>query len=106
MIKWGVIGLGNMAQKFASSIKETDNAKLIAISSLNSEKLKIFKNNFKIDKKLVFNNYNDLTIKDIIDEYCYEIYEWLLKNDNLQLKDDFNSFKIKFYLFIYNKYGI
>ena len=53
-----------------------------------------------------FNNYNDLTIKDILDEYCYEIYEWLLKNNNLQLKDDFNSFKIKFYLFNYNKYGI
>ena len=47
MIKWGIIGLGNMAQKFANSIKETDNAKLVAISSLNSEKLKIFKNNFQ-----------------------------------------------------------
>ena len=44
MIKWGIIGLGRMAKEFASYIKETDNAKLVAISSLNSEKLKIFKN--------------------------------------------------------------
>ena len=56
-----------MAQKFAHSIKETDNAKLIAISSLNKEKLKIFKNNFQIDKDLVFNNYNDLIKCDEID---------------------------------------
>ena len=60
MIKWGIVGLGNMAQKFAHSVKETDNAKLIAISSLNNERLKSFKENFKIDKKFVFDNYNDL----------------------------------------------
>ena len=56
-----------MAQKFAHSIKETDNAKLVAISSLNKEKLKIFKNNFQINKDLVFNNYNDLIKCDEID---------------------------------------
>jgi len=67
MIRWGIIGLGNMAQKFAHSIKETDNAKLVAISSLNKEKLKIFKNNFQINKDLVFNNYSDLIKCDEID---------------------------------------
>ena len=81
MIKWGVIGLGNMGQKFANSIKETDNAKLVAISSLNSEKLKIFKNNFQIDKKLVFNNYNDLVKCDEIDA----VYIATLNNTHLDL---------------------
>ena len=81
MIKWGVIGLGNMGQKFANSIKETDNAKLIAVSSLNSEKLKIFKNNFQIDKKLVFNNYNDLVKCDEIDA----VYIATLNNTHLDL---------------------
>ena len=81
MIKWGIIGLGNMAQKFANSIKETDNAKLFAISSLNSEKLKIFKNNFQIDKKLVFNNYNDLVKCDEIDA----VYIATLNNTHLDL---------------------
>jgi len=81
MIKWGIIGLGNMAQKFANSIKETDNAKLVAISSLNSEKLKIFKNNFQIDKKLVFNNYNDLVKCDKIDA----VYIATLNNTHLDL---------------------
>ena len=81
MIKWGVIGLGNMGQKFANSIKETDNAKLVAISSLNSEKLKIFKNNFQIDEKLVFNNYNDLVKCDEIDA----VYIATLNNTHLDL---------------------
>ena len=81
MIKWGIIGLGNMAQKFAHSIKETDNAKLFAISSLNSKKLKIFKNNFQIDEKLVFNNYNDLVKCDEIDA----VYIATLNNTHLDL---------------------
>ena len=81
MIKWGIIGLGNMAQKFANSIKETDNAKLVAISSLSSEKLKIFENNFQIDKKLVFNNYNDLVKCDEIDA----VYIATLNNTHLDL---------------------
>ena len=66
MIKWGIVGLGNMAQKFANAIKETNNAKLLAISSLNSEKLKSFGNNFQIDKNFVFDSYKDLiTCKEI-----------------------------------------
>ena len=28
MIKWGIIGLGNMANHFANSINEIDNSKL------------------------------------------------------------------------------
>tara|TARA_B110000263_G_scaffold239019_1_gene240826 strand:- start:56 stop:1042 length:987 start_codon:yes stop_codon:yes gene_type:complete len=81
MIKWGVIGLGNMAQKFANSIKETDNAKLIALSSLNNEKLKIFRNNFQIEKKLAFNNYNDLIKCNEIDA----VYIATLNNTHLDL---------------------
>tara|TARA_B110000914_G_C15140212_1_gene299103 strand:+ start:89 stop:292 length:204 start_codon:yes stop_codon:yes gene_type:complete len=51
------------------------------------------------------NKYNDKNRKDILDEYCDDIYGWLSKNDNLELKDNYESFKIKFYLFNYNKYG-
>ena len=44
MIKWGILGLGNMAQKFSNAILETSNAKLIAVASLNSNRLNIFAN--------------------------------------------------------------
>ena len=81
MIKWGIIGLGNMAQKFANSIKETNNAKLIAVSSLNYEKLKIFKYIYQIKEELVFNNYNDLIKCDEVDA----IYIATLNNTHLDL---------------------
>ena len=32
MINWGIIGLGNMANKFASAITEVENSKLISIA--------------------------------------------------------------------------
>ena len=39
MIKWGILGLGNMANKFAEAILEVENAKLVSISSLSKKKL-------------------------------------------------------------------
>ena len=41
MIKWGIIGTGHMANIFAQSIQEIDNAKLVAISSRTKKSLKI-----------------------------------------------------------------
>ncbi len=81
MIRWGIIGLGNMAQKFAHSIKETSNARLLAISSLNNARLQSFKNDFQIDKKFVFNNYNDLIECKEIDA----VYIATLNNTHLKL---------------------
>ena len=59
-INWGILGLGEIAQKFSDGFKETSNAKLLAIASRNSEKLKNFKDQFNIEKKYSFNNYEDL----------------------------------------------
>ena len=39
MIRWGIIGLGNIADKFAESIKEVNNSKLIAIGSSTQKKI-------------------------------------------------------------------
>ena len=71
----------NMAQKFANAIKETNNAKLLSISSLNSEKLKSFANNFQIDKNYVFDSYNDLISCKEIDA----VYIATLNNTHLNL---------------------
>ncbi len=70
-----------MAQKFANAIKETNNAKLLSISSLNSEKLKSFANNFQIDKNYVFDSYNDLISCKEIDA----VYIATLNNTHLNL---------------------
>jgi predicted dehydrogenase len=81
MIKWGVIGGGNMARNFATAIKEVDNAKLIAISSSNEKNLESFSNEFKIDSKFRFNNYESLVKCNEIDA----IYISTLNNMHFEL---------------------
>ena len=60
VIKWGILGLGKMAQKFAEAIQEVENAKLVSISSLSKQKNELFGKKFNIDDKLRFNTYEDL----------------------------------------------
>ncbi len=65
-INWGIIGLGDIAQKFSEGFAETDNAKLLAVASTNYEKLSKFKKKFFIDDKYLFNNYDQiLNCKDV-----------------------------------------
>ena len=81
MIRWGVIGAGNMGRVFAQSITEVDNAKLIAVSSLNNNKLESFGNDFKIDKKFRFKEYEMLCKSSDIDA----IYISTLNNTHFDL---------------------
>ena len=39
VVKWGIIGLGNVAHEFAKSFYNTKNAKLTAIASKSENKL-------------------------------------------------------------------
>ena len=59
-VKWGIIGLGNIALKFAEGFQYTKNAKLFAISSRSENKLHTFKNRFQVDDKYCFTNYDSL----------------------------------------------
>ena len=59
-VKWGIIGLGNIASKFAEGFQYTKNAKLLAISSRSENKLMTFKNKFQIDDNYCFTNYESL----------------------------------------------
>ena len=81
MVNWGIIGLGNMGHKFANSIKETNNSKLVGIASFNDKKLKLFQDNFKVDKKNSYNNYDELINSNSIDS----IYIATLNNTHLEL---------------------
>jgi len=65
-INWGILGLGDIAQKFSDGFRETTNSKLLAVSSKNPEKLKKFESKFNIEKRYLFNEYeNLLNCKDI-----------------------------------------
>ena len=66
-INWGIIGLGNIALHFANAIKLTVNANLKGVSSKEKNKIKKFQQEFQIDNKYCFNNYEDLISCDEID---------------------------------------
>ena len=57
IVKWGIIGLGNIAHEFSKAFAETNNAKLLAISSKDENKLKKFKLHYNIESKFSFKNY-------------------------------------------------
>ena len=60
IIKWGIVGLGKMANNFARSINEIQNSKLVCIASKSKFKLELFAKNFDIKSSHKFTNYSDL----------------------------------------------
>ena len=66
-INWGIIGLGNIAHEFSKAFAETKNAKLLAIASKDENKLKRFRQQFNVDLKFSFKNYQDLIDCDEVD---------------------------------------
>lgn len=81
MIKWGILGLGNMANHFATAIKKTDNTKLVSIASKSKIKLSKFSKNYNISKDFIFNNYKELIESNSIDS----IYISTLNNTHSNL---------------------
>lgn len=67
-VNWGVVGLGSVAKEFVKGFNFSENAKLFGIASNDNVKLNTFKENFKIESKYCFNDYNKL-----IDEKKIEI---------------------------------
>ena len=85
VIKWGIIGLGNVAHEFAKSFYNTKNAKLIAIASKSENKLSKFKANFNIDSNNCHNDYEKLLNNNKVDIVYIALpnslhYEWVHKS--------------------------
>lgn len=66
-IKWGIIGLGNIANNFAHAFNFSKYAQLTGISSKDKSKLEKFKNVFKIKDEFCFENYQDIISSKEID---------------------------------------
>ena len=60
IIKWGIIGLGNVAHGFAKSFDNTKNAKLRDIASKSPDKLSKFKKEFNINSSDCYDDYGKL----------------------------------------------
>ena len=84
MVNWGIIGLGRIANEFASGFKGLNNAKLFSISSKTKENLIEFKKKFDIDEEYCFSNYEDLIACDKIDIIYIALphnlhFDWIMK---------------------------
>jgi len=58
IVKWGIIGTGRIAHKFASDLQLVEHAKLIAVASRNQETANQFAAEFNMDKS--YGSYEDL----------------------------------------------
>ena len=67
IVKWGIIGLGNIAYEFAKAFNSSDNAQLIALASKSEDKLDEFGKNFNIKKENLFNSYEEIIENNNID---------------------------------------
>ncbi len=53
MIRWGIIGAGNIARRFTASLQKDPGAVLYAISGRNEDKLKAFQEKYPCEKRYV-----------------------------------------------------
>lgn len=64
-IRWGIVGTGNIANRFANAVKNVDGAKLVAIASRTEEKGKKFAEEHNIEN--VFAGYEELAKSSSVD---------------------------------------
>ena len=81
IIKWGIVGLGNMANIFANAINEVHNSKLVCVASKKNTKLELFAKNFNIKSSHKFTNYSKLIQSNEIDA----VYISTLNNTHVDL---------------------
>jgi len=91
IIKWGIIGLGNVAYEFAKSFYNTKNAKLIAIASKTPDKLLKFKNEFNINPNNCYDEYEKLLNSPEIDVVYIALpntfhFKWIMQAINRNKK--------------------
>ena len=84
MVNWGIIGLGRIANDFASGFSDLKNAKLLGIASKTQKKLNEFKKKFNIEEKYCFSSYDDLIYCDDIDIIYIALphnlhFQWIMK---------------------------
>lgn len=66
-VRWGIVGLGQMAQCFAEANKYVNNSELFAVASMDKRRLNEFAHNFGIAKKYAFKTYTELISSDEVD---------------------------------------
>ena len=81
MVKWGIVGLGQMANHFANAIKKVNDVKILGIASKSKLKLEKFSVEHNIPKDCLFNDYKKLIESNSVDA----IYISTLNNTHIDL---------------------
>ena len=68
IIRWGILGLGHIAQKFAQDIASVHGTKLYAVASRSSQKASSFANQFHVP--VSYGSY-ELLVKDPLVDAIY-----------------------------------
>ena len=63
--RWGIVGPGGIAHKFADALSNIENAKLQAVASTNSQRAKDFAQKYSIPN--CYDNYKQLFLDDTVD---------------------------------------
>ena len=62
VLNWGIIGLGKIADKFASGFDQLKNSRLYSLASKNRENLEEFQKKYNVNKSHCYNNYEDMLL--------------------------------------------
>lgn len=65
IIRWGIAGPGNIANKFAKAVKNTEGAELVAVASRSMERCQAFADKYDIPN--VFGSYEEMANSDLVD---------------------------------------
>lgn len=65
IIRWGIVGAGHIANKFARAIQNVNGAKLVAIASRSKEKGEEFANTYNIPN--IFVGYEEMANSELVD---------------------------------------
>ena len=69
-IKWGIIGLGGIANKLAQAVTSMSNVELVAVASRSKEKSEAFGNRYGVTKDKCYGSYDEI-VKDEEVEVIY-----------------------------------
>ncbi len=64
-VKWGIVGTGTIANKFAAAVRNSVGAELVAVASRKTETAKAFAEKYQIEK--YFSSYEEMAAEEEID---------------------------------------
>ncbi len=84
IVKWGIIGLGNIAFEFAKAFHNANNAELIGVASKSNTKLIKFRDEFKLKNENIYSDYESILENKKIDIFYIALpnsfhFEWVKK---------------------------